>query len=56
MSGASPRRGFGRAYWAMMALAFACVLAGAVVGFFGPRLFPKPPPANALASPPRPAK
>ena len=31
---------FGAAYWAAMALSLVLILAGAMVGFFGPRLFP----------------
>jgi len=47
------------AFWIMIAFGLTCILAGGVVGHYGPRLFPvKPamPRAARLASPPRPAK
>jgi predicted benzoate:H+ symporter BenE len=52
-----PRPRFGAAYWAAMAASLVLVLAGAVVGFFGPRLFPPHPvrttaPAAGLATRP----
>jgi len=48
---------FGAAYWAAMGLSLILVLAGAVIGFFGPRLFPAnaahaPAPAAGLATRP----
>ena len=39
---------FGAAYWAAMALSLVLILAGAVVGFFGPHLFP---PRHAPSAP-----
>lgn len=44
------RRGLGPAFWAMIAFGLACAVAGGVVGFWGPELFPKKP-ASALAGP-----
>jgi hypothetical protein len=56
--GRRPR--FGAAYWAAMALSLILILAGAAVGFLGPRVFPpraaKSIPAAALAIRPSPAK
>ena len=41
-----------RAFWLMMALAAASLVAAAVVASLGPRLFgPRPPPVNPLARP-----
>jgi len=34
------RNGFGRAFWIMIAFGLACIVAGGVIGFWGPRLFP----------------
>lgn len=34
------RRGFGAAYWASIIIGLMLILAGAAIGFFGPRLFP----------------
>jgi hypothetical protein len=53
----TPRPRFGAAYWAAMGLSLVLILAGAVVGFFGPRLFPPraahaPVPAAGLATRP----
>ncbi|MBV9511467.1 MAG: hypothetical protein JO303_14425 [Caulobacteraceae bacterium] len=36
-------------FWVMMAFAAACILSGAVIGFFGPRLFPVHAPAPVHA-------
>jgi len=47
------RKGFGAAFWAAMLIALTLILAGAVVGFFGPRLFPLHPHGHAPATPPR---
>jgi hypothetical protein len=38
-----------RAFWVMIAFSFVCILAGAVVGFFGPSLFPAGPRPHAAA-------
>ena len=44
------RRGFGVGFWAMMAFAVLCVLAGVAVDRLGPKLFPV---RNAQAAPPQ---
>jgi hypothetical protein len=48
------RRGFGLGFWAMMAFALLCVLAGAAIDRLGPRLFPvrtaQAPPAQSGAA------
>jgi hypothetical protein len=36
----APRPRFGGVYWAFMVISLVLILAGGVVGFFGPRLFP----------------
>jgi hypothetical protein len=36
----SLRQGFGAAFWAAILIGLAMILAGAVIGFFGPALFP----------------
>jgi len=41
------RRGFGAAYWASIIVGLIMILAGAVIGFFGPRLFPAHPAAQS---------
>ena len=33
-------------FWLMIAFGMVCILSGAVVGLFGPRLFPAHPPAH----------
>jgi hypothetical protein len=38
--GPAPRKGFGAAFWTAMAAALILILAGGVIGFFGPVLFP----------------
>jgi hypothetical protein len=38
--GPSLRQGFGAAFWAAILIGLVLVLAGAVIGFFGPTLFP----------------
>jgi hypothetical protein len=53
----SPKTRFGGAYWAFMVISLILILAGGVVGFFGPRLFPPhaaraPAPAAGLATRP----
>jgi hypothetical protein len=48
----SLRRGFGAWFWAMIAFGFLAAIAGAVVAFEGPRLFPKPPAAQLGKAPP----
>jgi hypothetical protein len=55
------KSGFGAAFWVAIASSLVLVLAGALVGFLGPRLFPAHPrhgtaPAAGLAIPPVPAK
>lgn len=47
-----PRRLFGAAFLLLIAFSLACIAAGAVVGFVGPRLFPART-APALAAAPR---
>ena len=40
-------------FWAALALALACIIAGVAVGFYGPVLFPvRPPHAQTLGKPP----
>lgn len=34
------RRGFGAAFWAAIIIGLLLILAGAIIGFFGARLFP----------------
>jgi hypothetical protein len=36
----APRPVLGRAFWLLMALATVSLLAGGVIGFMGPQLFP----------------
>jgi len=54
------RNGFGRLFWLMIAFGLACIVAGGVIGFWGPRLFPASrdheAPRPSLASRPPPAK
>jgi cytochrome c biogenesis protein CcdA len=55
------RSGFGAPFWFAMGFSLVLILAGAVVGFLGPRLFPArhahgTPPAAGLAIPAVPAK
>ncbi len=47
------RRGFGAAFWSMIGFGLACIVAGVIIGLFGPRIFPKRPtaPAASLAGP-----
>jgi hypothetical protein len=54
----APRHRFGAAYWAAMLLSLILILAGAVVGFLGPKLVPPrhPPTTAGLATRPGPAK
>ena len=42
-----PRRGFGAAFWVAIIGGLILILAGMVIGFFGPRLFPVHPGARA---------
>jgi len=47
-----PRRGFGLAFWVMLAFSLVCVLSGLVIGRFGPALFPLKTPPRAVAARP----
>ena len=38
--GPSLRHGFGGAFWAAVLISLVMIAAGAVIGFFGPALFP----------------
>jgi hypothetical protein len=56
-----PTPRFGAVYWVAMIISLVLILAGGVVGFFGPRLFPPsaahaPVPAAGLATRPGAAK
>jgi len=46
----SRRPGFGAAFWTAIIIGFVLILAGAIIGFFGARLFPLHPAAQAAAS------
>ncbi len=47
---AAPRRpGFGAAFWASIIIGLILILAGAIIGFFGARLFPVHPAAQAAS-------
>ena len=55
----SLRHGFGRAFWIMIVFGLTCIVAGAVVGFLGPSLFPakpRPPAASPQLGKPPPAR
>lgn len=47
----TPRRIMSAAFWAMILFGCVCIAAGAVVGRYGPQLFPKNPPPSAAARP-----
>ena len=49
MNDPPPRRILAPAFWVMIAFGLTCILAGVVVGLFGPRLFPEGPRATATA-------
>jgi hypothetical protein len=50
-----PRRLLGFPFWALLAFSLVCILSGAVIGVFGPALFPaKPVPGASTRSVPSP--